>query len=162
MILVWSLLSLTLCFCFGLVCLHWCTSASIREVWLSGWPSVRVSLTFCVLWPCGMLCHLFFLPPRSVMSEFACAFALQEFCCCLGTCSLIHHGLRTLSTTFTNYLTWILLGLVAPAHSLGVMYLYLWENTFPFFPQGVFRVFVSGRYTSNQCQPITGLSKVCA
>ena len=31
-----------------------------------------------------------------------------------------------------------------------------------FFPLGVFRVLVSGRYTSNQCQPITGLSKIGA
>ena len=135
MILVWSLLSLTLCFCFGLVCLHWCTSASNREVWLSGWPSVRVSLTFCVLWPCGMLCHLFFLPPRSVMSEFACAFALQEFCCCLGTCSLIHHGLCTLWTAFTNDLTWILLALVAP-FSRGYVPAFVGEYVPFFFPKG--------------------------
>ena len=38
--------------------------------------------------------------------------------------------------------------------SLGVVYLHYWENTFPLFPKGFFRVFVSGEYTSNQCQPI--------
>ena len=74
--------------------------------------------------------------------------ALQEFCCCLGTCSLMHHGLCTLWTAFTNI--WLEFCWHWLPHSLGVMYLHLWENTFPFFPQGVFRVFVSGRYTSNQ------------
>ena len=37
------------------------------------------------------------------------------------------------------------------------MYLHFWESTFPiFFPTGFFRVFVSGRCTSNQYQLIAG------
>ena len=160
MILVWSLLSVTLCFCFVLVCLHWCTSASNREVWLSGWRSVRVSLTFCLHWSCGMLCHLFSLPPRSVMSEFTCRLHCKSSVAALAPVplyimdfALYELHLQMIWLEFCWH--WLPL-------SLGVMYLHLWENTFPFFPQGVFRVFASGRYTSNQCQPITDLSKVCA
>ena len=61
--------------------------------------------------------------------------ALQEFCCCLGTCSLIHHWLCTLWTAFTNDLTWILLALVAP-FSRGYVPAFVAEYV-PFFsPRG--------------------------
>ena len=61
--------------------------------------------------------------------------ALQEFCCCLGTCSLIHHWLCTLWTAFTNDLTWILLALVAP-FSRGYVPAFVGEYV-PFFsPRG--------------------------
>ena len=61
--------------------------------------------------------------------------ALQEFCCCLGTCSLIHHGLCTLWTAFTNDLTWILLALVAP-FSRGYVPAFVGEYVPFFFPKG--------------------------
>ena len=52
--------------------LHACTSVSPHPTPRFEWPSVRVSLTFFLHWLCGMLCPLFSLPPRRVMSEFAC------------------------------------------------------------------------------------------
>ena len=103
---------------------------------------------------------VFSLPPRSVMSEFACRLHCKSSVAALAPVPLY-------ITDFALYelhlqIIWLEFCWHWLPHSLGVMYLHLWENTFPFFPQGVFRVFVSGRYTSNQCQPITGLSKVCA
>ena len=160
MVIWWSYSDPFSGFCFVLVCLHCCTSASNHEVWLSGWRSVRVSLTFCLHWSCGMLCHLFSLPPRSVMSEFTCRLHCKSSVAALAPVPL--YIMDFALSELHLQMIWLEFCWHWLPLSLGVMYLHLWENTFPFFPQGVFRVFVSGRYTSNQCQPITGLSKVCA
>ena len=139
-ILYWSLLRLTLCFlfCFVIAYLHCCISASHPEVRLSRWPSVRVSLTFCLHWPCGMLCHFFSLPPSSGMSESpAVCIARVLLLPSVGTWSLVHHGFCTLWTVFKTYcVTCFLLALVAP-FSRGCVSALLGEYV-PSFPQGVF------------------------
>ena len=157
-ILYWSLLSLTqsvfFLFCFVIAYLHCCISASHPEVRLSRWPGVRVSPTFCLHWPCGKLCHFFFATKQWDVWIHQPS-ALQEFCCCLQLapgplyimdCALYELCLKpTIELVFCWH--WL-------PRSLGVVYLHYWENAFPLFPKGFFRVFVSGEYTSNQCQPI--------
>lgn len=95
------------------------------------------------------------LPPSSEMSESpAVCIARVLLLPSVGTWSLVHHGFCTLWTVFKTYcVTCFLLALVAP-FSRGCVSALLGEYV-PSFPQGVFfRVFVSGGYTSNQCQPI--------
>ena len=58
----------------------------------------------------------------------------------------------TVATTTTFILSWYL---IAP-FSRGCVSAFLGEYVPYFFPTGFFRVFVSGRCTSNQYQPITG------
>ena len=58
----------------------------------------------------------------------------------------------TVVTTATFILSWYL---IAP-FSRGCVSAFLGEYVPYFFPTGFFRVFVSGRCTSNQYQPITG------
>ena len=141
--------------CFKIAYLHCCISASHPEVWLSRWPGACVSLTLCLHWPCGMLCQ-FSLCHQSVgcLNLPAICIARVPLLPSVGTWSLVHHGFCTLWTVFeTYYLPCFLLALVAP-FSRGCVSALLGEYV-PSFPQGVFfRVFVSGGYTSNQCQPI--------
>ena len=134
--------------------LYLCIQPRGLTLWVTSCPCLTYLLPPLAMW------DLFSLPPRSVMSEFACRLhckssvaALAPVPLCIMDFALYELHLQIIRLEFCWH--WL-------PHSLGVMYLHLWENTFPFFPQGVFRVFVSGRYTSNQCQPITGLSKVCA
>ena len=156
-ILYWSLHSLTLCFlfCFVIAYLHCRISASHPKVRLSRGPGVRVSLTFCLHWPCGMLCQ-FSLCHQAVgcLNSPAVCIARVLLLPSVGTWSLVHHGFCTLWTVFKTYCVTCFCWHWLP-RSLGVVHLHYWENTFPLFPKGFFfRVFVSGGYTSNQCQPI--------
>ena len=82
-----------------------------------------------------MLCHLSSLPPRSVMSEFACSLHCKSSVAALAPGPPLHHGLCTLWTAFTNYLTWILLALVAP-FSRGYVPAFVGEYVPFFFPTG--------------------------
>ena len=161
MILFWSLLSLTLwllfCSCMPAL-LYLCIQPRGLTLWVTWCPSLTYLLPPLAMWD---VVSLVLFATKTCDVRVRLPSALQEFCCCLGTCSLIHHGLCTFWTAVTNDLTWILLALVAP-FSRGYVPAFVGEYVPFFFPQGVFRVFVSGRYTSNQCQPITGLSKVCA
>ena len=135
MVIWWSYSDRFTGFCFVLVCLYCCTSASNHEVWLSGWRSVRVSLTFCLHWPCGMLCHLFSLPPRSVMSEFACRLHCKSSVAALAPVPLYIMDFALYELHLQ--IIWLEFCWHWLPHSLGVMYLHLWENTFPFFfPKG--------------------------
>ena len=125
-------------FCFVIAYLHCCISASHPEVRLSRWPSVRVSLTFCLHWPCGMLCQ-FSLCHQAVgcLNSPAVCIARVPLLPSVGTWSLVHHGFYTSWTVFkTYYLTCFLLALVAP-FSRGCVSVLL-GGYVPSFPQGFF------------------------
>ena len=124
--------------CFVIAYLHCSMSASHPEVGLSRWPSVRVSLTFCLHWPCGMLCQ-FSLRHQAVecLNSPAVCIARVLLLPSVGTWSLVRHGFCTLWTLFKTYcLTCFLLALVAP-FSRGCVFALL-GGYVPSFPQGFF------------------------
>ena len=114
MILFWSLLSLTLWFLFCScmpALLYLCIQPRGLTLWVTYCPCLTYILPPLVMWD---VVSLVLFATKKCDVRVHLPSALQEFCCCLGTCSLIYHGLCTLWTAFTNDLIWILLALVAP------------------------------------------------